>query len=373
MENEIQQIYSVSDAIAVINQTLEYAYPTITVEGEVASFKINGGKWVFFDLKDDESSMRCFMPVWNLRTAIEDGMNVSVVAKPRLGKYGFSLNVDLVKPIGEGSIKKAFDLLRKRLEKEGLFAPERKRILPQMPSHIGVISSVEAAGYKDFVQILNQRLGGIKINVANVNVQGYSAPNQIIKALKYFNESQNPPEVIVILRGGGSRDDLVAFDDELLVRAIASSRVPILVGVGHEIDITLADLAADVRASTPSNAAEILVPDKREIIADIQASLRHSLTKVEHKISIMVDYVTDSKKHMKEVLQNEFGRIEQRFEKLSLILNQVNPKTVLRRGYAIVRDENGRILKTIPKVDDNLEIETFKSKILTTVVKITTK
>jgi exodeoxyribonuclease VII large subunit len=367
-----QQIYSVSDAVAVINQTLEYAYPTIAVEGEVANFKVSGGKWVFFDLKDDVLSLRCFMPAWNLRTAVEDGMKVAVLAKPRLGKYGFSLNIDQIKPVGEGSIKKAFELLRAKLEKEGLFAPERKRPLPELPSRIGVISSTDAAGYKDFIKIVQARFGGLQIQVANTAVQGDGAPNQIIKALEYFNQTADPPEVIVILRGGGSRDDLVAFDDELLTRAIASSRLPTLVGVGHEVDTTLSDLAADLRASTPSHAAEVLVPDKRELIANLQSELNHSLTKVTNRIENLINSLLDAKKQMLNAVKAELNNTNQQFQQLTSVLSQLNPKTVLQRGYALIRDENGKILRAIPKPADKLQIETAQAKIYATVDKSTT-
>jgi exodeoxyribonuclease VII, large subunit len=363
-------IFSVSDAVAVINQTLEYAYPSIIVEGEVANFKVSGGKWVFFDLKDNEGSLHCFMTAWNLRTSIENGMKILVVAKPRLGKYGFSLNVDLVKPIGEGNIKKTFELLRNKLELEGLFAPERKRTLPDMPSHIGVISSVDAAGYKDFIKIINQRFSGIKIEVANVAVQGDSAPNQIIRAVNFFNESSISPEVIVILRGGGSRDDLVAFDDEHLVRAIASSRIPTLVGVGHEIDVTLADLAADVRASTPSNAAEILVPDWRSIVNYIRIKQENSLARAENKIDEMINSVEDSKMSIREALLNELDDKERQLERLSSVLAQVDPRTVLKRGYAILRNKNGKILRSTPQLGDKLSIDTAKNTIFATVDRV---
>ncbi|MDR3125611.1 MAG: exodeoxyribonuclease VII large subunit [Candidatus Nomurabacteria bacterium] len=362
-----QQIYSVSDAIAVINQTLEYAYPNIAVEGEIANFKISGGKWVFFDLKDEQGSLRCFMTAWNLRVALADGMKVLAVAKPRLGKYGFSLNIDQIKPVGAGSIKQAFDLLCQKLETEGLFAPERKRPLPAMPLHIGVISSIGAAGYQDFLKILNHRFGGLDITVANTAVQGDSAPNQIIRALNFFNESPNPPEVIVIIRGGGSRDDLSAFDDEPLVRAIASSRLPTLVGVGHEVDLTLADLAADVRASTPSNAAEILIPDKREIAADLSNQLRHTLTKLDYQIERTHELLSVQKRQIKESLQNQLDNLNRRYQQLSSVLSQVNPRVVLRRGYAIVRAVDGKILQTTPQTGQKLQIETAHSKILATV------
>jgi exodeoxyribonuclease VII large subunit len=360
-------VFSVSDAIAAINQTLEYAYPTILVEGEVANFKISGGKWVFFDLKDEQGSLRCFMTAWSLRIGLEDGMRIRVTARARLGKYGFSLNVDQIRPVGQGSIKKAFELLRRKLEIEGLFALERKRSLPPIPSHIGVISSLEAAGYKDFIKILQKRFGGLKIEVANTAVQGENAPNQIVAALKYFNEHPLPPEVIVVIRGGGSRDDLVAFDDELLVRAIASSRVPTLVGVGHEVDTTLADLAADVRAATPSNAAEIIVPDKREIISSLDNQLSQMLLRLNHHIESLSEQVASSKHSLRQALQHEYDNTLRRYQQLAAVLVQVNPRTILQRGYAIVRTANGAVLSKPPRAGDRLDIETARARFSATV------
>jgi len=361
-------IFTVSDAVGVINQTLEYAYPQIKVVGEVANFKVSGGKWVFFDLKDDQMSLKCFMTAWTLRTVLEDGMKVEVLAKPRLGKYGFSLNIDAVKPVGEGDIKKAFELLRAKLDQEGLFALSRKRPLPELPERIGVISSREAAGYEDFLKILSQRFGGVDIIVADTAVQGDTAADQIIKALKYFNENESPPEVVAILRGGGSRDDLVAFDDELLVRAIASSRVPVITGVGHEIDVTLADLVADVRASTPSNAAEILLPDKREIISGMVAELGHSLTRLSNRWENQIAYMDDSVKNMARMVADLYRQAEEKYGYLVTTLEQVNPNQVLRRGYAIVRSGQGKILRNLPKTGENVEVEIAKGTFLTRVI-----
>jgi len=365
MEN--QPTLSVSEAIAVINQTLEYAHPFIIVVGEVANYKISGGKWLFFDIKDEESSMKCFMPVWNLRVAIEDGMKIQVIAKPRISKYGFSLNVEAIKPVGEGDIKRAFELLRAKLDAEGLFALERKRPLPVLPSRIGVVSSTDAAGYKDFIKILSERFGGLEIIVYNTAVQGDDAPDQIMRGIKYFNEMELPPEVIAILRGGGSRDDLVAFDDELLVRTIAGSRVPTIVGVGHEIDITLADLVADVRASTPSNAAEILVPDKREIASGLDAELRHILLKTENNLTRLDEHITDSQGNILKILTYKVEEFEKHLKYLLQNLRQLNPKVVLKRGYSIVRDGKGKVLKTRPRVGDKVDIENqaviFRAKV----------
>lgn len=360
--------FGVSDAAAVINQTLEYAFPSIKVVGEIANFKVSGGKWVFFDIKDDDMSIKCFMTAWTLRTVIEDGMKVEVLAKPRLGKYGFSLNINAIKPVGEGNIKKAFELLRKKLETEGLFAGERKRLLPDLPERIGVISSTQAAGYRDFVKILNNRFGGIDITVADVAVQGDSAPDQIIRALKYFNESEDPPEVIAIIRGGGSRDDLVAFDDELLVRAVAASRVPIITGVGHEIDVTLVDLAADKRASTPSNVAEILLPDKREISSRLDGELKNVITKLISRLQNQIDNVTNNLKDIGYSVNDLYQRSNERYNILVSALKQANPSSALKRGYAVVRELDGGVLRKMPKSGTKLEIEVSKGKFWASVI-----
>ena len=152
--------FSVSDFVALTNQTLEYAYPSVQIEGEVASFKVNQGKFIFFDLKDAGASVGCFMMLWQLRQPIEDGMKVIVTASPKLTQWGkFSLTIRAIRPSGEGDIKKSYELLKAKLDKEGLFAPERKRPLPRIPKRVAVISSVQAAGYADFIKILNARWG----------------------------------------------------------------------------------------------------------------------------------------------------------------------------------------------------------------------
>ncbi len=335
-----QPVCSVSDFIAYLNQTLEYAYPSVEVEGEVASFKVNQGKYVFFDLKDADGTVGCFMMVWQLRTPIEEGMKVIVTASPKLTPWGkFSLTVRSVRPSGEGALKKSFELLHAKLSKEGLFALERKRQLPALPRRIGVISSTQAAGYADFIKILGDRWGGVQVDVAHVQVQGTTAPDQIIRALKYFNEQPDLPEVLVIIRGGGSADDLAAFNDELLVREIAASRIPTLVGVGHETDETLADLVADVRAATPSNAAQLLVPDRREL----QATVRHQLARMLPRVSLVIE---QAQQQVRDSLLAAVQRIELHQATLARELGHTrqllagyDPQAVLRRGYALLRGE----------------------------------
>jgi exodeoxyribonuclease VII large subunit len=341
MEKNVPQL-TVSDFIALTNQTLEYAYPSIEVEGEVASFKVNQGKYVFFDIKDAGGSVNCFMTVWQLRVPIEDGMKVVVTATPKLTQWGkFSLTVRAIRPSGEGSLKKSFELLRAKLDKEGLFSPERKRALPGLPEHVAVISSVQAAGYADFIKILDDRWGGLRIEVASVQVQGASAPDQMIQALKYFNSLEELPEVIVLIRGGGSADDLSAFNDELLVREIAASRVPTLVGVGHEVDVSLADMVADVRAATPSNAAQILVPDRSEVIRAVRRQVQSLLPRSEQAIDNKIANVRTQMRSAIQAIDRRYTYSQDRVDNLRRVLSELDPRKVLARGYALVRGEIG--------------------------------
>lgn len=332
----------VSECISLINQTLEDAYPSVTVVGEVSSFKVNQNKYVFFDIKDEQASLNCFMTIWQLRTPLEDGMRVEVIAQPKITPWGkFSLTVREVRPVGEGSLQKAFELLKAKLKKEGLFDVERKRVLPRLPTHIGVISSTQAAGYNDFIKILGDRFGGLNIEVAHVQVQGSGSPQQIIRALNYFNELANPPEVITIIRGGGSADDLATFNDEPLVRAIAASRAPTIVGVGHEVDTTLADMVADVRAATPSNAAQLLVPDRREIISRNIRELTYLADRITKRYEEQKMLLQTAREQAARQIENKHEQLQATAVAMRQVLQQVNPQQVLKRGYAVVRSNNG--------------------------------
>jgi len=348
-----------TEFIAVTNQTLEYAYSNVMIEGEVASFKVSQDKWVFFDIKDEESSISCFMTLWSLRMPLEDGMKVVIKGTPKLTKWGkFSVTVSQVAPVGEGSLKKAFELLKKKLTDEGLFNLARKRPLPEDLTKLGVISSTQAAGYADFIKIVNARWGGMKIEVAHTQVQGLDAPDQIIKALRYFNE-RGEVQVIAILRGGGSADDLAAFNDEELVRAVAASKIPVIAGIGHEVDESLVDLAADVRASTPSNAAELLTKDRKAeqkrvkmLVAQAKQSLVESIARAQsenyNKIKKVSDgllskYIEPTIQKIESGKQRMWQKMQEELEKKQMLLTQkmkildaLNPEKVLQQGYAIL-------------------------------------
>ena len=350
-------IFGVSDFLASINQTLEYAYPTVAVVGEVSSFKVNQGKYVFFDLKDESGSVGCFMTVWQLRTPIEDGMKIVVTANPKVTQWGkFSLTVQSLKPVGEGALRKSFELLKKKLESEGLFDPARKRRLPTIPHRVAVISSTQAAGYGDFIKILDERWGGLEIEVAHTQVQGEGAADQMIRAIRYFNEQAVLADVLVLIRGGGSADDLSAYNDEQLVREIASSRIPTLVGVGHEVDVSLADMVADVRAATPSNAAQLLVPDRQDIVAGVWRQVRSMASLSERAID---RYAADDRQHLGRVLEQLSRLTSQQLEAVrqtSATLRAYDPRRALERGYALLRGD--------PTVGAEVTIET-STKLIT--------
>lgn len=354
-----QTILQVSDLLALINQTLDYAYPSVVVEGEVSQFKVSKAKYVFFDLKDESGVVSCFMMVYGLRQPLEDGMRVQVVAQPRLTAWGkFSLTVREVRPVGEGSIKRAFDLLRTKLAAEGLFDAARKRTLPWIPQRVGLIASVESAGYADFVKILNQRWSGVAVEVADVQVQGQASAEQIIRAIDHFNGTAEPPDVLVLVRGGGSADDLAVFNDELVVRAVATSRVPTLVGVGHEVDVTLCDLAADVRAATPSNAAQLLVPDRQALAAELTQRQKRLAQLFASRISAVRRTLETATQQMINRLDQMLAQQRRQIEQAQLLLKQLDPRVVLQRGYSVVRGARGQLIRGVHdvKLGETLEI-----------------
>ncbi|HET7059789.1 MAG TPA: exodeoxyribonuclease VII large subunit [Candidatus Saccharimonadales bacterium] len=335
-------VLGVSDFVAVLNQTLDFAYPQVTIMGELANLRISKGRWLYFDLKDEISTVKFFGTVRQLPGPLEDGMMLRVRGAPRLHHlYGFSVNVLDIRPAGEGTIKRAAQLLRAKLAAEGLFDESRKRRLPYPPARIGLIASKQSAAYADFIKVLNGRWQGITVDVIDVQVQGELALPQLVAAVEQFNGQAEPPEVLVMVRGGGSAEDLAAFSSEAVSRAVAGSRVPTLVAIGHETDTALAELAADQRASTPSNAAELLVPDRRQVAAD----LHRETARLEDQITSLVRAERNNLRHQSDMLSRQLktlltGAATQLTSRQQL-LEALNPETILRRGYAIVRLARG--------------------------------
>lgn len=352
-------IYSVSDFIATSNDIFEKSFPSVLIEGEISSFKVNQNKFVFFDLKDEESVLGCFMTVWQLRFPLEDGMKVIAQVKPKLTNWGkFSLTVEKITPKGEGSLKKSLEILKEKLTREGLFDENRKRRIPQDLQKVAVISSTQAAGYADFIKIINERWGGLKIIVAHTQVQGMVASDQIIRAIDFLNSQSELPDVIAIIRGGGSADDLAVFNDEKLVRAVANSRVPIITGIGHEIDQSLCDLAADFAASTPSNVAQILTPNKFDEMRFLRSKILRTNDLLLSKIAELKKFNREKNQEIRDrILQNILDQ-KREIQAKKRILESYNPQNILAKGYALISGEiaTGKEI-TIKTIDKTITAE----------------
>ncbi|MBI2008897.1 exodeoxyribonuclease VII large subunit [Candidatus Saccharibacteria bacterium] len=365
-------VFTPTDFVAVFNQTLELAYPVVTIEGELANFHVSRGRWVYFGIKDELASIKFFGSVYQLPGPLQDGLKLRVIGTPRLHpQFGFSITFQSIQPVGEGAIKKAADLLRVKLEAEGLFAPQRKRPLPEIPRSIGLITAANSAACADFIKILNERWGGVEIILADVLVQGMEAPEAIVGALDHFEQISPLVDVLVITRGGGSAEDLVAFNDERVVRAVAGSRTPTLVAIGHEVDISLAELAADRRASTPTNAAQIVVPDRQHVIAQLD-SVGSGLQKfLMDTIGTIQTDLAGERKYLTSQVFSSFDQAKHNTEASRKLIKVFDPRAALKRGYAIISKgrEHVRSVRQVAK-GDNLGVEMSDGKINVTATTI---
>lgn len=331
-------VYGVSDFVAVCNQVLDVSFGFVQITGELANLRVSKNRWVYFDLKDENASVKFFGSIYAMPGPMEEGMLLVVSGQPQLHpRFGFSVTVQSIQLSGEGTIKKAANLLEAKLKKEGLFAEERKRILPQRPEKIGLITSKESAAYGDFVKVVSARWG-LEVQLYDVQVQGEMAPSQITRAIDYFASLSEPPEVLVIIRGGGSTDDLQAFSAENVTRAVAGSRIPTLVAIGHERDVSLAELAADKRASTPSNAAELLVPDKDEELNRIKQAVKVSSHNLQSKLKQNQEDLKEYHKTLEQMINLAIANKQQSLAGYRRNIELMSPDNILKRGYSIVRE-----------------------------------
>ena len=338
-------IFSPSEFVDVFNQSIEYSFPFVTVEGELSNFRVSKNRWVYFDLKDDEATVKCFGTVYMLPGPLEDGMLVRIVCSPRLHpQFNFSLNVQSITPVGEGQLAKAAELLFKKLEAEGLFLVERKREVPYPPESICLITSLGSAAHADFMKITAERWPALKISTIDSLVQGANAPEQIVESIDKANKSGINYDAIVLIRGGGSAEDLAAFSDERVVRTISASRIPTCVAIGHEIDESLAELACDLRASTPSNLAELLVPDKQTEQNWLRNSKMQTSLALGSVIKRAKDYLSNANNLINSRMTRMFSIENERLNSYSERFNLLNPRTILKRGYAMVKDKNGKLI-----------------------------
>lgn len=279
-----RRVYTVTDLTFRIRDLLAKNFTDVIVQGEISNCRPAGSGHIYFTLKDDRAQIRCVFfkqQQRGMKFRPEDGLKVSVRGTVSVyelrGEY--QIYVESLEPLGRGALQLAFEQLKKRLEDEGLFNPARKKPLPLLPSRIGLITSPTGAAVRDVARILTRRFPNVHLTLYPVRVQGEGAAIQIIEALRYFGKKP-AADVILLVRGGGSIEDLWSFNEESLARAIAESTIPVICGVGHETDFTIADFAADVRASTPSAAAELVVQTRREFdkhVADLRDALDNSM------------------------------------------------------------------------------------------------
>ena len=275
-----RKAWTVSELTAKIRDLLAKNFTDITVQGEISNCREAQSGHIYFTLKDDRAQVRCvfFKPQQRgIKFRPEDGLQMTVRGSISLyetrGEY--QIYVENLEPMGLGALQLAFEQLKKRLETEGLFDPARKKPLPLLPSRIGIITSPRGAAVRDVVRILTRRFPNVHLTVYPVRVQGEGSAEEIVKALKFFNAGKLV-DVLIVARGGGSMEDLWAFNEEIVARAIFASEIPVISGVGHETDFTIADFVADVRASTPSAAAELVVQTRAQFdkhIADLRETL----------------------------------------------------------------------------------------------------
>ena len=283
-------VLTVTEVTQAVRQVLEQALGQVWVEGEVSNFRKQPSGHQYFTLRDEKCQLQCVMfarpGMWKRTVTLADGM--CVVAKGMLTVYEargqYQLNVQVVQAAGAGLLQAKFEALKRKLEAEGLFAPERKRALPKFPESIGIVTSASGAALRDMLNILSRRAPWIRVVVSPVRVQGEGAAEEIAAAVAELNrfESWALPavDVIVVARGGGSAEDLWEFNEEVVARAIAASEIPVVSAVGHEIDFTISDFVADLRAPTPSAAAEIIAPDR----VDLQRGLKQMVSRIERQL-----------------------------------------------------------------------------------------
>ncbi len=322
-----RRTWKVSELTARIRELLESALPEVWVEGEVSNCHTAQSGHCYFTLKDAKSQIRCVCfrdQMRGMKFKPEDGLHITV--RGALSVYDargeYQIYVTLIEPVGLGALQLAFEQLKKKLELEGLFAAARKKPLPVLPRCIGVVTSPTGAAIRDILRVLKRRFPNAQVSLYPVKVQGAGAAAEIVEALRYFNQAKTV-DVLILTRGGGSLEDLWAFNEEILARAIFASVIPVITGVGHETDFTIADFVADLRAPTPSAAAEIVVKSREEFerhIAEYQRQIAHH---VRYRLSQWRHRVRDLQTHrgfrqLELVLRNRRQQLDEMANSLAI-------------------------------------------------------
>jgi exodeoxyribonuclease VII large subunit len=408
---QTSKIFTVGELTRQIRATLETKFRAVWVQGEISNYKLHPSGHQYFTLKDQRAQIACV--IWRdtvspPRQPLVDGSQVQVYGTVTVfeARGQYQLNVQILQPRGVGLLQAKFEALKRKLEAEGLFAAERKRSLPKFPRRIGIVTSPSGAAIRDMMNVLRRRAPWLQILINPVRVQGTGAAQEIAVAIRELalpNEAFAPFDLIVVTRGGGSIEDLWEFNEEIVARAIFHSAVPIVSAVGHEIDFTISDFVADLRAPTPSAAAELIVPDiidlQRRIdgcaralsrqllnrVRDAQQRLDHARETLQRCLAHKLDSLKRNLDHITRALQarsparelmirrNRFADLHRRlvaspvrllenarhrFERMEGILRVLGPDATLRRGYSITMNERGKIVRTIATVRPKMKIRT---------------
>src|SRR5438445_8922903 len=408
---QTSKIFTVSELTRNIRGTLETKFGAVWVQGEISNYKLHPSGHQYFTLKDQRAQISCV--IWRdtmapLRKPLADGAQVQVYGTVTVfeARGQYQLNVQILQPRGVGLLQAKFEALKRKLEAEGLFAPERKRPLPKFPRRIGIITSPSGAAIRDMLNVLRRRAPWLSILINPVRVQGTGAAQEIAVAIRELakpNEGFAPVDLIVVTRGGGSIEDLWEFNEEIVARTIASVEVPVVSAVGHEIDFTICDFVADLRAPTPSAAAELIVPDIVDLRRHLDAQVRglgrellnrlrdagqrldHARETLRRCLGHKIDNYRRGLAHALATLQarspvrdlmlrrNRFGDLHRRFvelpvralenarhrfQKVEGILRVLGPEATLRRGYSITRNERGELIRSVTAVRPKMKIRT---------------
>ena len=366
MKDDGKYIYTVSQLTSSIKIVLEDSFRNLWVEGEISNFKAVAGHF-YFTLKDDKSELKCvFFKSSNekIKFEMKDGMQVLCCGKISIYEQRgvYQLYVAKIEPKGVGELQLAFEQLKEKLFKEGLFDEAHKKPIPLLPERIGIVTSITGAAIRDILHVLNKRFSNVEIIINPVKVQGDGAKEEIASAIEEFNTLGNV-DVMIVGRGGGSLEDLWAFNEEIVARAIYNSKIPVISAVGHEIDWTISDFAADMRAPTPSVAAEIVIAKKSE--------LADRLDEIEKKITLFpMDMIKECEQRLDEIEEGMVLRFRhyielkgENFKLLSEKLGILSPVGILDRGYSIsFKLPDRKIIKNSKDIKKGNLIETRVSK-----------
>lgn len=395
---EPRKIYKVSEINKIAKNLLEEEFPEIWLEGEISNFTLHSSGHLYFSLKDEDAQINAIMYKWQagqLEFVPENGMKVIAQGKISVFVKGgrYQIIVYGLKPIGIGALQQAFEQLKRKLEKEGLFDKARKRPIPMLPQKIGIVTSPTGAAIRDILNIIERRFANVHILIHPVRVQGDRAAGEIAEAIAYVNERFPSLDVLIVGRGGGSLEDLWPFNREIVARAIYNSRIPVISAVGHEVDYTIADFVADLRASTPSAAAELVVTNKIELekkilllTSKIKLSVKHELDELTSQYRRLADsriflhpeelysqFQQEIDYYLEKITSKCAHFLDFQKERLNSIagkLNVLSPLNILARGYSIAyKLPENEILKSISQVTmkDKVKVKLHRGEIICTV------